>query len=253
MSASTSAGWWKAPTRFLPCRRVDAGLAADAGIDLREEAGRDLHEGHAAAGDRGGKAGEVADDAAAKRHHGVAPLQLGADEAHRPRPRASGSSWRLRPAARRPARPRSPPRPARRRSAGRCDLRDVLVGDDGDPPRGKDRSDVPACRSDQAGADQDVVGAVPEFDADALGRSIGLARLASRWRPRARMISVDDDLVRAVTRGDGDVGERIDRLAFARAGRAARASGSLAFEERAVALLARPAPGARAHPPSARS
>ena len=27
-------GWWKAPSRFFPSRHVDAGLAADRGIDL---------------------------------------------------------------------------------------------------------------------------------------------------------------------------------------------------------------------------
>ena len=65
----------------LALRRVDAGLAADRGIDLRQQRGRDLHEVHAAASDRGGKAGEVADDAAAKREDDIAALELGIEDA----------------------------------------------------------------------------------------------------------------------------------------------------------------------------
>ena len=45
---------------------VDAGLAADGGVDLGEEGGRDLDEGHAAHVDGGEEAGDVADDAAAE-------------------------------------------------------------------------------------------------------------------------------------------------------------------------------------------
>ena len=48
-------------------RMVDAGLAADRRVDLREQRRRHLHERHAALVDRGGEAGEVADDAAAQR------------------------------------------------------------------------------------------------------------------------------------------------------------------------------------------
>src|ERR671934_260648 len=54
----------------LAARMVDGGLAADGRVDLREQRGRYLHEAHAALVDRRGKAGEVADDAAAKSDDG---------------------------------------------------------------------------------------------------------------------------------------------------------------------------------------
>ena len=60
--------------QILALRRVDAGLAADGGIDLRKQRRRDLHEAHAAAEDARGKAGKVADHAAAERDDGVAAL-----------------------------------------------------------------------------------------------------------------------------------------------------------------------------------
>ena len=60
--------------QVLAVRRIDAGLAADRGIDLGEERGRDLDEVDAAAQDRGGKAGEVADDAAAEGDDAIAAL-----------------------------------------------------------------------------------------------------------------------------------------------------------------------------------
>ena len=53
---------------------VDAGLAADGGIDLGEERGRDLHQPDAAAEDACGEAAEIADDATAERHDRVAAL-----------------------------------------------------------------------------------------------------------------------------------------------------------------------------------
>ena len=53
---------------------VDAGLAADRAVDLRQQGRRDLHEIDAAQQCRGGKPGEVADDAAAERHQHRAAL-----------------------------------------------------------------------------------------------------------------------------------------------------------------------------------
>ena len=55
--------------QVLALRRVDAGLAADGGVDLRQQRGRHLHEGHAAAHDAGGEARQIADHAAAERDH----------------------------------------------------------------------------------------------------------------------------------------------------------------------------------------
>ena len=67
--------------QVLALRGVDAGLAADRGIHLREQRGRDLHEAHAAAQDRRGKAGEVADHAAAERHDEIAALEAQLEQA----------------------------------------------------------------------------------------------------------------------------------------------------------------------------
>ena len=53
--------------QVLAMARVDAGLAADRGIDLRQQGGRHLDEVDAAQQRRGGKAGEIADHAAAQR------------------------------------------------------------------------------------------------------------------------------------------------------------------------------------------
>ena len=59
----------------LAAAGVDAGLAADRGIDLREQRRRHLDEAHAAPHDAGGKAGEVADHAAAEGEDDVAALE----------------------------------------------------------------------------------------------------------------------------------------------------------------------------------
>ena len=53
---------------------VDAGLAADRGIDLGKQAGRNLHEAHAAPQNARGEAREVADHTAAERDHAIAAL-----------------------------------------------------------------------------------------------------------------------------------------------------------------------------------
>ena len=66
--------------QIFSLRRVDAGLAADRGIDLRQQRSRHLHEIDAAAQDRGSKAGEVADHAAAERNHEIVALDLGCDQ-----------------------------------------------------------------------------------------------------------------------------------------------------------------------------
>ncbi len=66
--------------QVLALRRVDAGLAADRGIDLRQQRGRHLHEIDAAAHDRRRKAGEIADHAAAQRDHEIVALDLRGDQ-----------------------------------------------------------------------------------------------------------------------------------------------------------------------------
>ena len=66
--------------QVLAARGVDAGLAADAGIHLGQQGGRDLHEGQAAQRGGGGEAGEVADHAAAERDHRRAALDAGGQQ-----------------------------------------------------------------------------------------------------------------------------------------------------------------------------
>ena len=66
--------------QVLAVRRIDAGLAADRGIDLRQQRGRHLHEIDAAPHDRRGKAGEIADHAAAERDHEIVALDARRDQ-----------------------------------------------------------------------------------------------------------------------------------------------------------------------------
>ena len=58
---------------------IDGGLAADRGIDLSQQRGRHLHVVEPAPHDRGNEAGEVADDAAAKRQNKIAALDTRRD------------------------------------------------------------------------------------------------------------------------------------------------------------------------------
>ena len=74
-SANTPSGWWNAPTRFLPCGKVDRGLAADGGVDLGQQRGGRLHDRHAAVVDGRDETGSVADHAATERHDGVVAEQ----------------------------------------------------------------------------------------------------------------------------------------------------------------------------------
>ena len=66
--------------QVLAVRRIDAGLAADRGIDLRQQRGRHLHEVEAAPHARRGEAGEIADHAAAERDDQIAALDARRDD-----------------------------------------------------------------------------------------------------------------------------------------------------------------------------
>src|SRR6185312_14465339 len=70
----------KGADQVLAVARIDAGLAADRRVDLRQQRGRHLHEIDAAAYARRGEAGEIADDAAAERDHQIAALDARADD-----------------------------------------------------------------------------------------------------------------------------------------------------------------------------
>src|SRR5262249_18292934 len=62
------------PDEVLAVVRIDCGLAADRGIDLRQQRGGNLDIVETTADNRGGKAGEIADDAAAERYHDISAL-----------------------------------------------------------------------------------------------------------------------------------------------------------------------------------
>ena len=63
---------------ILPTGMVDAGLAADGGVDLREQGRRDLDVGDSALIARRRKSGSVADDSAAQcNDRRVAPEAIG--------------------------------------------------------------------------------------------------------------------------------------------------------------------------------
>ena len=112
----------------LALGQVDAGLAAVGGVDLRDERGRHLHHRHAALVDRGAEAREVADDAAAERHHVVVA-------GHARRGQGAHNALDLRRASCAPRPAGSARRPRRRSRRSRVQRADRLVGDEEGPPR----------------------------------------------------------------------------------------------------------------------
>ena len=78
-------------------RRVDAGLAADRGIDLGQKRGRDLNEADAAAQNRRGKPGEIANDATAESNDRVAALDRSSEQSVADFGEFARSSWLPRP------------------------------------------------------------------------------------------------------------------------------------------------------------
>ena len=158
-------------------RRVDAGLAADRGIDLRQERGRDLHEVHAAPRDRRGKAGEVADHAAAEREDDVAALELGREQSPR-RPRRDGAAiWSPRRRARRSSRMLSPAASSDAVSRGNCSRATSLsVTMPKRRPGNMAFSRSPGAL-EQVVADEDVVGPLAE-------RHVDRVRFSGHGRPR---------------------------------------------------------------------
>ncbi len=86
---------------------VDPGLAADRGVDHRQQRRRHLHERDAAHERRRGEAGRVADDAAAERDHRAGSIQARIGREHRVVDASRGVE-RLVPLDRRRAARRSP-------------------------------------------------------------------------------------------------------------------------------------------------
>ena len=148
------------------CRAgVDRGLAADGGIDLRQQRGRHLHVVEAAARHRGRKAGEIADHAAAERDDEIAALDPRGDQrlADGLEPAKALRPFALRNRDRRGA---NPLRGKRGLGGGEMVPGDGRVGDDRGLGARAQRRDLPAERGDQAAADHDLVAAVAERNAD---------------------------------------------------------------------------------------
>ncbi len=151
--------------KVLALRRIDASLAADGGIHLRQQRRRDLHEANTAAQDRRRKSGEVADDAAAQRHDEITALQAQLKQ-------ALAQGLQLVEALSRLA----------RRQNDRADVtavvlqsrfqgvemkaRDVRVRDDGAAGSPDPRGDQLTGARQQAGADQHVVRALAQRHVD---------------------------------------------------------------------------------------
>ena len=200
--------------QVLALRRVDAGLAADGGIDLRQQRGRHLHEIDAAAQDRRRKAGEIADHAAAERNHQIVALDLGRDQ-------RLGDLFEagigLRPLA-------FLDDDSRGRNAGLGQRRSVgfqpvlchgAVGDDGGAHAGPQRGDARAQRLQHVAADDDVIGAIAERDVDGdIGRNVSVAQ---SWRN-----AYPDRLSAGRTARRRRAGRAAHRYIHRRSGRAAR-------------------------------
>ena len=78
-STTTALGWWNAPTRFFPARVIEAGLAADRGVDHRDQRRGDLYEADAAQQACGREPREVTHDAAADGHDERVAVDAGAE------------------------------------------------------------------------------------------------------------------------------------------------------------------------------
>ena len=151
--------------QVLAMRGIDRGLAADRGIDLRQQRRRHLHVVEPAPHDRCGKAREIADHAAAERNDEIVALDAVPDQlvAERRKMRE-----RFRALARRQHDGGSLVGRLCHCGQSRIEmmLRYVLVADDGEPCTGPQLRDPLAERRELAAADHDVVAARAERDVD---------------------------------------------------------------------------------------
>ena len=168
----------KRAEQILSLRRVDPGLAADRGIDLRQKRGRHLHEIDAAAQDRGRESGEIADHAAAERDHQIVALDLRRDQRFAD-PFETGIGFRAFALLDNDSRAGNAG--LRQRAFGFFQPvpRDIAVGDDGGARAGPQRGDTAAQRLQHVAADHDVIGAVAERDVD--GDGIGMFQGRGHW------------------------------------------------------------------------
>ena len=209
--------------QILAVAGIDAGLAADRRIDLRQQRRRHLHEVEAAPHAGRGIAGEIADHAAAERDHQIAALDARRDDrlAHGFEGRVvlGALAWRHDDgrtfnAGRLQRAPRPPPDDAWPRSAS-VTIATLAAGRSALMRSPSDR--------DQPAADDDVVGArrparpAPRSVHRERSGAVMAVSSAATGMPRCLASAgddfVDDGVVRLVARLHRDVGQRIDRLA----------------------------------------
>ena len=149
--------------QILAVARIDAGLAADRTVDLRQQRGRHLHIIEPAPHRCRGKAGEIADDAAAERDHKIAALDARRDDRL-----AYGLERRVALGAladrHHDARGLDAGRFQRGFGGGEMMAGDGLVGDERHARAAAQRLDARAEAGEQAAADDDVIGARTERD-----------------------------------------------------------------------------------------
>ena len=194
---------------------VDAGLAADRGIDLSQQSRRHLDEVDAAQQHGRREAGEVADHAAAQRHQRRLAVGTTIEQfVHQPAEArevlaalAGRDRHRLGLHAR-----------LLERGGEACaiDRLDRIVAHDRDARGSQQRAGEFTRAIDQAGADGDVVGATGQVDADGAGRTHAVCPAV--WACRcARMASITCSVVRSAGWAvgiDHDVGLGVDRIAL---------------------------------------
>ena len=217
--------------QILAVGGIDRGLAADRGIDLRQQRGRHLHVIEPAPHHRGGEAGEVADDAAAERDDEIAALDARRDDLPRRPARIRESFSTPSPAGTITRLDAIAPAGERGFGSGRAQTRatfsSVTIAT---LAPGRNAAMRVAERSDESAADHDVIAAVAERDTD--GCRIGAKRCshapsfssveagASQERAERRDDVGDDRVVRHFARVHGQVGQRVGRLALGQQSRA---------------------------------
>ena len=152
--------------QILAVLRIDAGLAADRGIDLRQQRGRHLDEIEAAPHARRREAREIADHAAAERDDEIVALDPRRDQRLADVFEYRRSFFEPSPAGTMTCDTPMPAASSDVCAAGEMRAPDILVGDDrgarARPQRRHARSEL----REHAAADHDVIGAVAERDID---------------------------------------------------------------------------------------
>ena len=153
--------------QVLAHRHVDPGLAADRAVDLGQQGRRDLHEIDPAQQGRRGKAGHVADDAAAQGHQHRAALDAAGQDVL-DQPGEMAEILGLLAGRQHDDLLRDPGFGEAVVQRRQPMLGDILVGDDdrmAAPHQGQDLAPGPA---DQPRPDDDVIGALAQGDAQSL-------------------------------------------------------------------------------------